>query len=90
MFEIEGVTKTIWVIIGCVNIPVYFFIGKLFFGDMAGFFESLRYWFTPNIISMFRGKWTQDVGHTWKLIIWLVVCFACVYSEAKLVGKILL
>jgi hypothetical protein len=43
---------------------------RLFFKDFADFIDCLRYWFQPDIISMFRGEWQQDMWATLKLAVW--------------------
>ena len=49
---------------------VAFCFFKPFFGDWSEFWECIRYWFTPDVISMFRGKWDEDRWATMKLFIW--------------------
>jgi hypothetical protein len=43
-----------------LNIPLYKLIFKLFFKDSEDFSESLKYSFTPDIISLFRGEYWKD------------------------------
>ncbi len=88
MFEIEGVSTTVWIILGLVNIPLYYVILRFLWNDWTEFFQALFFWFTPDVISMFRGRWSEDVWQSCKLIFWLAVCFSCVYGEAKIVGSI--
>ena len=45
---------------------------KPFFGDLSGFLECLKFWFTPNIISVFRGEWHEDRWGSMKLLFWLL------------------
>lgn len=44
---------------------------KLLFDDIYDFGECIRFWFTPNIISWFRGELDRDWWAELKLIIWL-------------------
>lgn len=81
---------TLLIILAVVNIPVYLYLGKLFFGDWAGFWEVVRFWFTPDIISAFRGEYWEDWSAELKLGIFLVGCGAIVYGEYLLISKIFL
>ena len=71
-----------WVILGMLNIPLYWFLGKVFFKDLDDFSESLRFWFTPNILSAFRGDYWNDVFAEMKFMFWLGFCIAAVIGEA--------
>jgi len=44
---------------------------KLFFRDLSAFGDALRFWFTPDVISMFRGEWGEDFFAELKLGLWL-------------------
>ena len=46
---------------------------KLFFRHPGDFLEAIKFWFTPDIFSLFRGQWAQDQWNEMKLIIWFVV-----------------
>lgn len=37
------------------------------FGDAGEFRDCLRYSFTPDLISMFRGEWLEDIVKSFKL-----------------------
>ncbi len=78
-----------WIILGIVNIPVYFFIGKLIFKTWENFGESIRFWFTPDLFSAFNGEYWDDWIGELKLGAWIACCYGCVYAEAHLVGKLL-
>jgi hypothetical protein len=62
MFEAIGI------IAGLVVLVLLF---KPFFGDMTGFWECVRFWLTPDIISLFRGEWGEDWLAEMKLGLWL-------------------
>src|SRR4051812_344942 len=44
---------------------------KPFFGDWSGFWECVKFWFTPDVVSMVRGQWEDDRWSTLKLFVWL-------------------
>jgi hypothetical protein len=43
---------------------------KPFFGDRDEFFRYLKFWLTPNIVSMFRGEYWKDWLSEAKLGFW--------------------
>lgn len=45
----------------------------LLFKDFDDFVESVKYCFTPNIISAFKGKWLEDAWAEIKILIFLGV-----------------
>jgi len=48
------------VVLLIMNIPIYKFIFNLIFVSTEDFQESLRYVFTPDLISLFRGEYAKD------------------------------
>lgn len=47
---------------------------QAFFGDWDGFKECVRYYLTPDIISMFRGEWGEDGWAEMKLGVYVALC----------------
>lgn len=82
-------STTGWIILGVVNIPVCFGIGWVFFRDWGGFWESIRFWFTPDLFSAFNGEYWDDWVGELKLGLWIACCAGCVYGEAMLIEKLL-
>jgi hypothetical protein len=64
-----------------LNIPLYIVVGALFFGDLGGLFEALRYWNTPDIISAVRGNYEDDRISQLKLLWFVAICGVTVYLE---------
>jgi len=54
---------------GVVALAVLF---KPFFGSLADFWECVRFWLTPDAVSLFRGQWGEDWWAEMKLGVWLV------------------
>lgn len=73
-----------WVVLGVVNIPVYFGLGWAIFKDWDDFWESVRYRLTPGIVSFFRGEYADDWWAEMKLSFWMASCAACVVGEGYL------
>jgi hypothetical protein len=68
-----------------VLVAILFF--KLFFTDFSGFWECVRYWLRPDIISLFRGEWDEDRWAELKLFIWAALSVGCgVLSYYQLPG----
>ncbi len=76
--------KTLFTILVILNIPSYYFIGKLFYKSKEDFFEAIRFWFTPDIISLFRGELLDDFWEGIKLGFFLTVCSAVVYAQYQI------
>jgi hypothetical protein len=49
---------------------------SLFFKDWDDFWECVRYYFTPDIVSAFRGEWMEDWWGSLKLGVYLLVAGA--------------
>jgi hypothetical protein len=75
------------IIAGIVTLALLF---KPIFGDASGFRECVRFWFTPDILSLFRGEWDRDWWAEMKLGFWLICGVAtgiAVYTGvSKLIG----
>ena len=84
MFAEMSLPDWLWVVLIILHIPISFFIGKLFWKSWNDFFYSLRFWFTPEVISIFRGEWEEDWFETFKLLLWGLFCFAFFYGEVKI------
>jgi hypothetical protein len=80
---------TWWIILGVVNLPVYFGLGWMIFKDIDDFWESFRFWLTPDIFSAFRGEFWDDWWGELKLGVWIALCGGCVAGEAFLIEKML-
>ena len=50
---------------------------KLFFKDVSGFWECLRFWFRPDIFSLFKGEWFEDQWSELKLLVWAALATGC-------------
>ena len=55
----------------CAGIGMAILLFKTFFDDLDGFLDCLRFWFTPDIVSMFRGEWHEDQWSELKLVVYL-------------------
>ena len=73
-----------------VAIVVTVLLFKPFFGDKEEFMRCVKFWLTPNIVSLFRGEYTEDWKAEMKLGLWLgagaLAGFAASYVLMKLMG----
>ena len=46
---------------------------KLFFRDRYDFWECIKYYLTPDIISAFRGDWKHDIWAEATLFVWFAL-----------------
>ncbi|WP_010501235.1 hypothetical protein [Paenibacillus elgii] len=72
-----------------INFPVYRFIYKLIFSDPEDFDESVKFSFTPDFISFFRGKYWQDKWGTFKLQMYILLCLVVVLLEYMLLSQVI-
>ena len=72
---------TILVILIVVNAPLYYLFWRWIFKCWEGFMECVRFWLTPDIVSMFRGEYGQDWVSELKLGWWIFVSAAAVALE---------
>ena len=72
---------TLIIILAVANVPIYLLVGKTWFGGWRGFVESLRFWFTPDIVSLFRGEYWQDHAESFRLITFLALCVGLIAAE---------
>ncbi len=77
-------------LLAILDIVLFIFLGKVFFGDLNGFFDCLRFWLQPDFISWFRGEAMEDFFGELKLGLYVVLCGAIVFGEFVLASKFLL
>lgn len=61
-----------------------YFLYKIIFSGKEDFFDCVKFWFTPDIISLFRGEYWGDHWAEFKLIIWLGLSIAIGYGVANI------
>ncbi len=68
-------------IFNLINIPVYILLFRRFFSDKEEFLESLNFFFRPNILSMFKGEFWEDLRAELKLGGFIAICGAILTVE---------
>jgi hypothetical protein len=75
-----------WIILVVANIRLYWLVGWVVFKDWGDFWECVKFWLTPDIISLFRGEWIEDQWAQMKLFVWLALCAGAVLAEGLALG----
>lgn len=81
-------TTTVWIILGVANIPLYFGFGWLIFSSWQDFKDSAKFWFTPEFVELFRGKFQEHWWEQLKFALWFVASIGCVIGESYLIRKL--
>ena len=76
-----------WIILVVVNIPVCWLLGWVVFKDWGDFWECVKFWLTPDIISAFRGEWIEDQWAQMKLFLWVALCAGAFFGESIALAK---
>jgi len=53
---------------------------RTFFDDFENFKECVGYWFTPDIISLFRGEWMENEWASAKIFLYFAICVGSGYG----------
>jgi len=71
-----------------VNLPVYYLLYRLCFGDFETLVESLKYSLKPDIISWFQGEGWDDMAAEFRLAFFLIGCGLLIFGEIVLVRRL--
>lgn len=69
-----------WTVLFVLSVPVWYGFGWVIFDGIAEFFECIKYWLMPDIISWIRGEGFDDMGAEFKLFIWGLMCFGASFG----------
>lgn len=70
-----------------LNIPVYRFLYRLFFADDDDYRQSVKYIFTPNFVSFFRGEYWKDKIDSARVKFYILFCAMAIVLEYVLISK---
>ncbi len=76
-----------WIILGAVNIPVAVGLGKLIFDSLEDFFECVKFWFKPDILSWIDGEYWKDTWAEFRFFCWIALCAFAIYAEHWVLQK---
>ena len=85
-----GLDKSGWIILALANIPTYFILGWLVFSNWSNFWDSIKFWFTPDVLSLFNGERVDNFWAEMKILWWILLCVAVVFAEAHAIEKFFL
>ena len=69
------------IILLIINFPVYKSISKRFFPYPGDFKEAIRFFITPNFISLLNKEYWEDISSGFVLMTFLVLCAFIVFIE---------
>ena len=89
IMEVIDIEAFIMVVLLIVNIPLYKIIFKPMFRDSDDFKESVRYSFTPDLFSLFRGQyWKDQIGEA-KLSFFIIACISAIAFEYFIIKAVI-
>ena len=72
-----------------LNIPIYKLIFGFIFSSKDDFYESIRYVFTPDIISLFKGEYGRDYVGELKFSLLIALCGVTVFIEYSFIQLVI-
>jgi hypothetical protein len=72
-----------------INIPIYKTYYRLMFRDAEDFKDSIKYSFTPDLFSLFKGEYGKDRFAEMKLSLFYFLCFITVMVEFFIINSFL-
>jgi len=76
------------ILVGVLSIPVYATLGKMFWGEeFESLGETIRFLFTPDIYSFFKGRFWDDWYASIKFNVFLFLCFGWVAAITELLAR---
>lgn len=76
-----------FIICGVLNIPLLFLIGKWLFGDWYEFWDAIKFWLTPDIVSLLTGEYWSDNKAELKLAVFVLLIIGILLGELMLVAE---
>lgn len=71
--DAAGINVLLAILVVVANVPLYWLMYRILFDDVDELADAIKFWFTPEIISAFRGEHVDDIWAELKLGA-LVVC----------------
>ena len=69
-----------WIVLIALNLPLFGLLSGIFFRQ-EGLTDAIKYWFMPDLVSLFRGEYIDDQWAEAKLFIYAIVCGLAIWSE---------
>ncbi|MGG3506566.1 hypothetical protein ABES58_13920 [Paenibacillus lautus] len=77
-----------YMVLFVLNIPIYKWIFGRIFDDADDLKQSVKYSFTPDIISLFRRRFWKDQWGELKLSVFICCCLGIFVIECVVVAKV--
>ncbi|WP_127591203.1 hypothetical protein [Paenibacillus lautus] len=77
-----------YVVLFILNIPIYKWIFRRVFDDVDDLKQSVKYSFTPDIISLFRRRFWKDQFGELKLSVFYFCCLGIFVIECVVLTKV--
>ena len=77
----------LWTLV-IVNIPLYIKLNRIFYRDSEEFKQALLFVFRPDIFSLIKGEYWEDVTASMKAGLYFIICVAIVFLEFLVVKGI--
>lgn len=77
-----------FILMPVIDIPLFIFIGRLFFGSWGDFWDAVVFWFTPDLFSALTGEYWDDIWAEAKLGFFVVICGICIYGQLWIIVKL--
>jgi len=78
----------LYVVLFVLNIPIYKWIFRRIFDNVDDLKQSVKYSFTPDIISLFRGRFWKDQWGELKLSVFIFCCLGIFVIECLVVARV--
>lgn len=78
----------ILIFVGILSIPIYVSLAKMFWGEkFESLGETIKFLFTPDLYSLFRGRFWDDWYATAKFNFFLFLCFGWAAAITELLAR---
>ncbi len=81
-------TMFLLIVLVIINYPIYKLLFNQFFDSSEDFYECLRYYFTPDLFSLFRGEYLKDRFSEMRLGFFILLCGVFVFIEFIVIKSI--
>jgi hypothetical protein len=88
--KVSLVNIILFVVLIFLNIPLYWLLGKSFFGSWDGFLEALVSIFRSNLHAALSGSYEEHRIGRFTLLFYVLLCMATVAAEYHVVAKYIL
>lgn len=75
-----------WIIVlSIINIPLFIRLFRCLFPNRQDFFKCIKYFFTPDLYSLFKGEYIKDRSHEFMIGFFVMGCGVMIAFEYFLI-----